>query len=231
MGEALIVRKNNMNGTSASFAIIAVTYPSGSTCTCSNGNITLTDSNTNGQVIFNIPSTGTWTVTATDGTDSVSESVSITAEGQFASVELTFALVLYNNGTQNVTWAGYDNGGHSDAKLNSAYMSIKPCGYMPYVYTVDKINTEGYSTLCVEYKSKYTRDNGFSFGTSEYVYIGQHWNVSFVSKKSVLDQSETKKIERLPITSGSFNIVIQSGYEDAEYGDSAYIYIYKVWLE
>lgn len=97
MGEAFIPRKNNSN-TSTQFAVIAVTYPSGSNCTCTNGSTTLTDENTNGQVVFNIPSTGTWTVSCINGNDSDSQSVSITTEGQFESVILSYKLYLFDNG-------------------------------------------------------------------------------------------------------------------------------------
>lgn len=218
-------------GSGKLFAAIGVTYPAGSTLTCTNGTKTLTAKTTSGQWVFAIPEAGTWTVTATDGTNTKSQSVEITAEGQSVSVTLSYALILYDNGTQNVAWIGYDQGGHGDAKLNPTYMSIKPCGYMPYLYTKNKVSTADYSKLCVEYKSKYTRDNGFSFGTSNYDCLGQDYGVSFVSKKSVLDDSEIVKIAECPITSGSFNIVIKSGYEDLTYGDNAYIYIYKVWLE
>lgn len=105
MGEAFIPRKNNANGVGSSFAIIGVTYPSGSTCTCTNGNVVLTDENTNGQVIFNVPSTGTWTVTATDGTETANQSVNITTEGQFESVTLQYRIYIYEQGVTEIVFA------------------------------------------------------------------------------------------------------------------------------
>lgn len=71
-------------------ATIAVTYPSGSTCTCSNGTTTLTAPNTTGSYTFTVPSAGTWTVKSTNGTDTAQQAVSITANGQSTSVTLSY---------------------------------------------------------------------------------------------------------------------------------------------
>ena len=74
------------------FGAIVVDFPAGSTCTCSDGSTTYTAGSTGGNWVFTVPSAGTWTVTATDGTESVSDSVSITTQGQGVSVELNFRL-------------------------------------------------------------------------------------------------------------------------------------------
>ena len=71
-------------------ATIAVTYPSGSTCTCSNGTTTLTAPNTTGSYTFTVPSAGTWTVKSTNGTDTAQQAVSITTSGQSVSVTLSY---------------------------------------------------------------------------------------------------------------------------------------------
>lgn len=103
-------------GVGTQYACIGVTYPSGSTCTCTNGTKTLKAKGTSGTAIFNVPSTGTWTVTATNGGDkTASKSVSITAEGQTENVTLTYEYVLYEAGTKYVDfteksgWATYAN--------------------------------------------------------------------------------------------------------------------------
>lgn len=71
-------------------ATIAVTYPSGSTCTCSNGSTTLTAAGTSGSYTFTVPNSGTWTVTCTDGTSTATANVSITADGQSSSIALAY---------------------------------------------------------------------------------------------------------------------------------------------
>lgn len=84
------------------YSVIAVTYPEGSVCTCSDGTTTLTARDTSGKALFNV-STGTWTVTATDGSRTTSNTVSITSEGQVESVLLSFF-----SATINVTYpAGF----------------------------------------------------------------------------------------------------------------------------
>ena len=80
------------------FAVIGVTYPAGSTCTCTDGSKTLKLKDTSGQGFFLIPYAAAWTVTATDGTNSKSESVEITSEGQSESVALSYEVFLFNNG-------------------------------------------------------------------------------------------------------------------------------------
>lgn len=96
MGECFIIRRGG--GTSKAYAVIGVTYPAGSTCTCTDGTKTLTLKNTSGQGIFIIPYAATWTVTATDGTNTKSESVEITTEGQSASVTLSYRYYLFKEG-------------------------------------------------------------------------------------------------------------------------------------
>ena len=96
MGSCFITRRGG--GTSKAYAVIGVTYPTGSTCTCTDGTKTLSLKNTSGQGLFIIPYAATWTVTATNGTNTKSQSVEITTEGQSVRVELTYELVLYENG-------------------------------------------------------------------------------------------------------------------------------------
>ena len=79
------------------YAVIAVTYPEGGVCTCSNSSETLELDNTVGYGFFLIPNDGEWIVTVTDATDSAktkSQSVSITNEGQFETITLSYELVI-----------------------------------------------------------------------------------------------------------------------------------------
>lgn len=94
-----------LSGGAAPYAVIGVTYPSGSTCTCTNGSKTLTAKDTSGKAIFVIPSAGTWTVKAVKGSQSASKAVSITAEGQVKTVTLTYEMILFDNGViGNIKW-------------------------------------------------------------------------------------------------------------------------------
>lgn len=120
------------SGGAKAFAYIGVTYPAGSTLTCTNGSKTLTAKTTSGQWVFAIPEAGTWTVTATDGTNTKSETVEIASEGQSVSVVLSYKFVLFENGkfasgyavsggmsiSGNYLWVGAVNG-----KTNWGYVS------------------------------------------------------------------------------------------------------------
>lgn len=89
-------------GTGKLFAVISVTYPAGSVCTCSDGTTTLTAKDTSGKALFNVPSAGTWTVTArtADGSKEKSVNITITAAGQVESVTIIYVPYLYNHGDE-----------------------------------------------------------------------------------------------------------------------------------
>ena len=76
------------------YAFIICTYPAGSTCTASNGTRTLTAPDTSGSVVFDIPTPSStpesWTVTATNGVNTATQTVSITYDGQSVSVNLAY---------------------------------------------------------------------------------------------------------------------------------------------
>lgn len=83
------------------YAIIGVTYPSESICTCTNGTLTLTAKGTGGKAMFVIPSAGTWTVKAVKGSQSKSVAVKITTEGQVETVALSYEYVVFADGQIN----------------------------------------------------------------------------------------------------------------------------------
>ena len=96
-----------LSGEAAPYAVIGVTYPSGSTVTCTNGSKTLKAKDTSGKALFVIPSAGTWTVKAVKGSQSTSKAVSITAEGQVETVTLMFETILWEAGAdQNTSITG-----------------------------------------------------------------------------------------------------------------------------
>lgn len=93
MSEAFITRRGG--SFFSYFAAVSVTYPSGSTCTCTKGtNILTTKGDTSGSYMFIIPEAGTWTVSCTNGTKSKSETVSISRYGQVETVVLSYSLEI-----------------------------------------------------------------------------------------------------------------------------------------
>ena len=100
-GDGKTAQKNVVVTTDYSTAIaffaatINITYPGGSTCTCSDGTTTLSAPDTSGTWACIVPNAGTWTVTSTSGTETDSKAVTITTDGQSTSVELSYALFLF----------------------------------------------------------------------------------------------------------------------------------------
>lgn len=71
-------------------ATIAVTYPAGSTCTCSNGATTLTAPDTSGSCTFIVTGTGIWSVYCSDGDNYATQDVEILHDGQTVTAELSY---------------------------------------------------------------------------------------------------------------------------------------------
>lgn len=95
--------RTNAGGGVSAKGFIQTTYPEGSICTCSNGTRTLQARDTSGYMMFILPAIGTWTVTATDPADPTntdSETVEITKEGESVSVKLSYRLWLYKEGNE-----------------------------------------------------------------------------------------------------------------------------------
>ena len=143
-------------------SVIAVSYPAGSVCTCSNGTKTLKARGTSGKALFNV-SAGTWTVTATDGSRTTSKTVSITADRQLVSVTLSFILYL----RRGIDDCDADTGGWiSEArawgenvpsagapivdKSNTWIVLTQNYGKGGLYRTVNKIDLSQYNTLVLE---------------------------------------------------------------------------------
>lgn len=117
---------------SVEFITLTVTAPEGSTITAKNGATTLTD--TGGIVKFYLPNTGTWTVSASLGGDSTSDSVQCNAYQNY-SVELSYAPpenmndatweVLHKYSATGQLSNYYDVGDGKDVTLNGTVGSLK----------------------------------------------------------------------------------------------------------
>lgn len=72
------------------YAIWRVTFPSGSTCTCTNGTDTLEAAEGTTEVFFYIPEAGTWTASCTDGTKTASATVTFNASTRIKATALSY---------------------------------------------------------------------------------------------------------------------------------------------
>lgn len=94
-------------GGSKVVASIVVTYPAGSTLTCTLGSKVLTAKNTSGKWVFGLPSTGSWVVKAVKDSKSKSATVEITTQGQVENITLMFETILWEAGAdQNTSITG-----------------------------------------------------------------------------------------------------------------------------
>lgn len=129
-------------------ATINVTYPAGSTCTCSDGTTTLTAPNTSGSWTCIVYNAGTWTATATDGDKSKSADVVITTDGQTESVTLLYITYLFKDGeTYDSLTGGWQ--GTVDAEKQALQLIVQ-AGKTQNVYTKSKVDMTDYSTISVK---------------------------------------------------------------------------------
>ena len=144
-----MVGKTNVAGARLR-AVIAVTYPEGSVCTCSNGTKTLKARDTSGKALFNV-TVGEWTVTATDGDKTKSVTVSITTDGQSESVTLSYEVYLIQNGSVNSAFS-FGNvqlrSDHSPSKSTGiGYIQYSSTSFTCGVATPSKVDLSKYSKL------------------------------------------------------------------------------------
>lgn len=140
-------------------ATINITYPAGSTCTCSDGTTTLSAPDTSGTWACIVPNAGTWTAAATDGVENTSESVSITTDGQTVAVELSYYTYLFkpNTDTTNVTggWQLNSNGSLDSAgdQLVATFTNAYNHNRAFNVATINKIDFTEFTTLVATCKA------------------------------------------------------------------------------
>lgn len=225
----------NSSGIGKIYAVIGVSYPSGSTVTCTNGSKTLKAKDTCGKAIFVIPSAGTWTVKAVKGSQSASKTVSITAEGQVETVTLSYELVLFNNGVvSDYAWDSSNNNNYGDGKVSGGLIYL-------YGYTWDNnivlqpgwgeigissaIDLSDYSTL----KVRLNKIDGAE-GTAK-IHVGTTaLGDNTATKMVTLTAGTTTSLDISSIT-GSKYISLYAQSDTSVYGNIIKVYFDKVWLE
>lgn len=239
MGEAFITRR----GGGTPYAVIGVTYPSGSVCTCTNGTLTLTAKDTTGRALFVIPYAGTWTVKAVNGNKSKSKAVSITAEGQAETVTLMFETILWEAGsdqntsltggfaTNNTSYSSYVTVGDSAVTItgNRTYFGegSDNWSYGGNFYTKKKVTKGEFEYFC----ANIITNIGTNAGNKAWLYAADQYNFT-----------ENNTIARLeiPVTTGETGIFRMplTGVTSAVLGIRVYgfnneqkIVTDKIWLE
>lgn len=133
-------------------ATINITYPAGSTCTCSDGTTTLSAPDTSGTWACIVPNAGTWTATSTSETETDSKAVTITTDGQSTSVELSYALFLFKpNAPSDIIAGEWEMPGNStvtaEAELAVKSVNNYNGGRSISARTKGQIDLTEYSTL------------------------------------------------------------------------------------
>ena len=221
-------------GGSKIVASIVVSYPAGSTLTCTLGSKVLTAKDTSGKWVFGLPSIGDWVVKAVKGSQSASKAVSITAEGQVETVTLMFELLLFNNGlVDGIAWDYVYN---QDTDASSSISDVIKLSSTSWDNNISlqrpiaergissAIDLSNYSILKIRTKAC-TNSNGdaeLRIGSS---LSGKDLGTVSIEKTA----GQTTSIDVSAIAKSSFiTIWARSGNE---YGNTIDISFDKVWLE
>lgn len=216
----------------AVYAVIGVTYPSGSTVTCTNGSKTLTAKDTTGKAIFVIPSAGTWTVKAVKGSQSASKAVSITAEGQVETVELTYGLYIFKNGSGLTSGYSIKSNSIISAPTVSSdtisWSGNSSSGGVSF-YIDPAVALSGYTKLCVDFECSYNwgGDYGMGFGVgtdaaSGLMLTNTNWTAKVTSVAQGTIARNTVQCDISALTDSEYIKVVGS-YSAGK--------IYNIWLE
>ena len=192
-------------------ATINITYPAGSTCTCSDGTTTLSAPDTSGTWVCTVPNAGTWTVSSTDGDTSKSADVVITTDGQTESVTLLYITYLFKDGeTYDSLTGGWQ--GTVDAE-KQALLLAPAAGKTAMAYTKSKVDLTNFSTV-----SARTNSNAF-IGFS--ITIASAINTSGQVATASLNGTETELSLDISSITGEYFVWL-SAY--SEKGSTRYVY-------
>lgn len=132
-------------------ATINITYPAGSTCTCSDNTTTLSAPDTSGTWTCTVPNAGKWTVSSTDGDKTKSADVVITTDGQTESVTLQYITYLFKDGETYDSLTGGWQGTIDSEK--QALVLAPAAGKTAGVNTKSKVDLTNFSTISAKTNS------------------------------------------------------------------------------
>ena len=215
-------------------ATINVTYPSGSTCTATDGTTTLHAPDTSGTWVCVVPNAGTWTITSTDGSKTSSRDVSITESGQSESATISYIYWAFDEGNSvdyTGGWLSSYSGKPWETYEPSTEIAVETgTGPNSYAYNVVRasdtaIDLTGFSILYITVSNRST--NTGIVGISE----TDDTHASYVVSTSISSQ-KTYTIDVSSYT-GNYYLRMQSGGgQNGGSGWATFGYrISKLWLE
>lgn len=225
----MVGKTNVCGGGGKLFAVIAVTYPSGSICTCDGK----AAQDTSGYALFNVKA-GTHTVESHTSDNSQSKSTSVTVAdsdaGKVIDVALSYVLVLFDNGTYADETGGWS--GISSSKLTASVSGVASGsdGYGAF-YTKNKVDLSGFSTMHFTVSSKSgDEDYDSYFGASDYQ-SASSGNYSSFAAKTTFKNSAVGNTLTVDISSINAAHYIRGTVH--AWGSGAYsnFSVSKVWLD
>lgn len=146
-------------------ATINITYPTGSTCACSDGTTTLSAPDTSGTWTCTVPNAGKWTVSSTDGDKTKSADVVITTDGQTESVTLQYITYLFKDGeTYDSLTGGWQ--GVIDSEKQAIRIDA-PAEKTGFAYPKGKIDLTNYNTISAVVTENVSANSAFSLYITE----------------------------------------------------------------
>ena len=214
-------------GGSKVVASIVVTYPAGSTLTCTLGSKVLTAKDTSGKWVFGLPNTGNWVVKAAKDSKSKSATVNITAQGQVETVALSYQLYIFKSGSGLTSGYSKKGSGGTVSNANISWSGSSSDGGIS-IYITPAVSLNGYTKLCVDFECSYNWGGNYGMG------IG-------VGKDAATGTMITNTSWTAKITNGANPIARNTAQCDiSKLTDSEYIKIvgsysagkiYNIWLE
>lgn len=208
-------------------ATINITYPAGSTCTCSDGTTILTAPDTSGTWACVVGNTGTWTVTATDGDKTKSQTVNVTSETTY-NVTITFELYIFKSGVglySGIT--GFTNATVNSEKIYSGKWYTKNSS----MESKESVDVTSYNTAHFTGVTVTGNSNGNAHSTTYYLYVGGA-SVSIgysVSYEYTITSNGSFSIDISKI-SGAVKIGLRTTSSNA-YDNSTWATIKNIWLD
>lgn len=227
-------------GGSKVVASIVVSYPAGSTCTCTLGSRVLTAKDTSGKWVFGLPSTGNWVIKAVSGSKSKSKAVSITAEGQVENVTLMFEAILWEAGADQNTsiTGGFAANDTNYVKIGNSTVTITgECtyfgegshawSYSGNFYTKNKVAKSDFEYFC----ANITKNTGTHNGNKAWLYAANKHdftNENTITRLEIPVNPGETGVFRMPLT-GITSAVL--GIRVYGWNNKQTIVTDKIWLE
>lgn len=233
-------RTNAGGGGRLTKSVIIVTALTGSTVTCTKGNVVKKAEEKSGTWIFGGLDVGTWTVSSVKDSMSASQTVEITTEEQVVTVKLLYSLYLFDYGPCTDVTGGWKNKMSTQVDTitattnadGSVTIDSTGAGGYPYKFisnSFDKTKLSKYTKCCLLVGNVYNPGHswgGASFeiaaGNTSYPLNGSDPDSSIASATLSVDSADKKYEIDIASIGAGFPMVVVTGRKAT---------IKQIWLE